>query len=149
MEYKKKIIIGLGVFIILGLALSFYTNSIKQNIAVSDKSIPSPTNPVKTDFGNKKPTDFPTNIPIEQNATTTQSYNLDYGTQKQLSIVFSTKKTIKQNYTLYADFLKKDGWNVINKYENANVSSLYATKENNDINITISKGQVSISVLKK
>ena len=62
-----------------------------------------------------------------------------------------------ENYALYTDFLKKENWTVSNKYENSKVSSLYATKESNDINVTISentsaistKSQVSISVLKK
>ena len=64
---------------------------------------------------------------------------------------------MKENYAFYADFLAKQGWNVSNKFESPKLSSLYGTKESNDINVTISekkldasvKSQVSISFLKK
>lgn len=113
--------------------------------------------PQKSDFGTNMPADFPTDIPVEEGVKVEQSYSLNYAGQKQLTIVFPSTKTVKENYALYADFLKKQNWNVSNKYESPSVSSLYAAKENNDINVTISesattpsvKSQVSISVLKK
>ncbi len=153
MEYKKEITIGFAIIVLVFLVGYFYFTSIKS-IPLKQAPVVTPVSPItpeptKTDFGEKLPTDFPTNIPIEQGANVNQSYSLDYIGQKQLSIVFSSTKTIKQNYTLYADFLNKDGWTVSNKYESDTVSSLYGQKENNDINITITKGQVSISVLKK
>ncbi len=156
MKPEKEIIVGLGVLVLVILAVVFYLNPLsKKEItpSVTPVNIPEPK---KTDFGTKAPTDFPTNIPIEQGTKVNQSYTLDYPGQKQLTIVFSSTKTIKQNYDLYSAFLKKDGWTVTNKYESATVSSLYGTKGNNEINITIStstdtqaKSQVSISVLKK
>ncbi len=164
MEYKKEITIGLSVLIAVGFVAYFYFNPVKPPLVeqVPVTSIITPeasTNPepVKTDFENENPTDFPTNIPVEQGVKVNQSYSLDYAGQKQLSIVFPSVKTIKQNYTLYADFLNKDGWVVVNKYESATVSSMYGAKGNNDINITINEGasvtpaksQVSISVLTK
>lgn len=113
--------------------------------------------PVKTDFGTSVPTDFPTNIPIEEGVKAEQSYSLNYAGQKQLTIVFASAKTVKENYALYTDFLAKEGWTVSNKYESPKLSSLYGIKGSDDINVTISekstdasaKSQVSISVLKK
>ncbi len=156
MENKKEIVVGVIVLVAIILSVYFYSTTKKQASAPVVVAPVSSPEPKKTDFGNKAPDDFPSNIPVEQGAKITQGYSLEYPGQKQLTIVFSSTKTIKQNYDLYAAFLKKDGWTISNKYESANVSSLYGVKGNNDINVTISigagasvKSQVSISVLKK
>jgi len=108
-------------------------------------------------FGTSTPPDFPINIPIEKGSKFEQSYATYYPEQKQLTIVFRSTKTVKENYTLYADFLKKENWVISNKNESDGVSFLYGTKGSNDINVTISsdististKSQVSISILEK
>ncbi|MHB1621390.1 MAG: PKD domain-containing protein [Sulfuricella sp.] len=113
--------------------------------------------PITTNYTNQVPPNFPTNIPIEQGATLTQSYIIDYFSQKQLTIVFQSAQTVQQNYALYANFLANDGWTVTNNYVTAPLSALYGIKANNEINITIGSGyavspmnsQVSISVLEK
>ncbi len=152
----------MSVVILSWLVVYFYFNPVEsghvEQVPVSSIITPeASTNPepVKTDFESEKPTDFPTNIPVEQGVKVNQSYSLDYAGQKQLTIVFPSVKTVKQNYDLYAEFLKKDSWVISNKHESVSVSSLYGIKVNNQINITIGTGtststtQVSISVLKK
>jgi len=128
---------------------------VKENIVTESQ----PQEPQKTEFGTEMPTDFPSNIPVEKGAEVQQSYGLNYDSQKQLSIVFLSTKTVEENFALYKDFLEKQNWNIYNKYESPEISSLYGygTKESNEINVTISentsnasaKSQVSISVLKK
>ena len=116
----------------------------------------TPTSPCKTEYGNDLPTDFPTNIPIE-GATLSQSFLVDNGTTKQLTIVFQSMQTVQQNYGSYVNFLTSDGWSVINNYNSDSLSSLYGIKPTQEINITISSSnavlpalsQVSISVLLK
>ena len=164
MDYRK-IIIVVGSIVIFGLLVVF---TLKQKsvtpiisekspqIATSTKSLVS-AQPTKTDYGTATPADFPIDIPLEKGAKVEQSYSLNYTGQKQLTIVFSSTKAVKENYFFYTDFLEKQDWNISNKYESTKLSSLYATKESNDINVTISanasatstKSQVSISVLKK
>ncbi len=126
----------------------------QQGIALD----PSPTNtPEKTEFGSVVAPDFPTDIPLEAGAQISQSYSVNYAEQKQLTLVFLSTKTIQENYTLYAEFLKQQNWNVSNQYESETLSSLYGTKDQYSINITMSadtsasstQSQVSISVLKK
>lgn len=144
----EGLLVILFVIIVAFVVVYFYPNlpqTPNTPIAITATS----TEPTRTDFGTASAPDFPSNIPVEQGVKVNQSYSLDYSGQKQLTIVFSTTKTVKQNYNLYADFLKKDGWAIANKYESVNVSSLYGTKQSNDINVTITKEQVSISVLKK
>lgn len=93
--------------------------------------------PTKTEFAERFPTDFPADIPVEKDVKFTQSYTLDYPGQKQLTVVFDSAKTIKENYTFYQDFLEKNDWNVINSSEDGEISFLYATKESMDMNVTI------------
>ena len=153
MNPTKNIIIGLSFIVVAGLATYSYVTLIKTPPEIKKipavVNVPSVPEPEKTEFTAKLPTDFPANIPVEQGVYIKQSYSLTYANQKQLTIVFRTAKTMKENYALYADFLKKDGWVIANMSEGDNVSSFYGAKQKNDINITITKSQVSISVLKK
>ncbi len=156
MENKKEIVVGVIILGAIILAVYFYSTTKKQAqapVVVVPVSTPEPK---RTDFGTKAPADFPTNIPVEQGAKITSGYSLEYPNQKQLTIVFSSTKTIKQNYDLYTEFLKRDSWTVSNVLESATISALFGKKWDNDINITISAGanatkgsQISISVLKK
>jgi len=168
MENKTKIEAFVLIAIILiataGFGIYFFQKNKKvtsapptQNIEQPAVKESQPPAPQKTDFGTSVPTGFPTDIPIEKGAKFQQSYSLNYDSQKQLSIFFLSAKTVKENYALYTNFLKKQNWNILNTYDNPAVSSLYGTKENNDINVTISqsasntsaKSQVSLSVLQK
>lgn len=156
MNNKKIILTGASILIIAALAVFFaYIQKNKQQPVVTEQTATTPEQQ-KTDFGANMPTDFPADIPVEKGIKFEQSYSLNYVGQKQLTIVFLSTKTVKENYSLYADFLKKQNWLILNKYESAKLSSLYGTKASNDINVTISedtttsaKSQVSISVLKK
>jgi len=152
----KDILIGVMTIAMIVVGVTFY---VYKNLRTTSQTASSTVaqEPQKTDFGTSVSSDFPTDIPIEEGVQVDQSYGLNYVEQKQLTIVFLSTKTVEDNYALYADFLEKQNWNVVNKYESTKLSSFYATKESNDINVTISgnslatstKSQVSISVLKK
>lgn len=108
----------------------------------------------KTTFNNAISPSFLNSIPLEKDLNITQSYDLDYDSEKQTTLVFLSTKTSKDNYDFYHAFLKKQGWNIVTTYNGRNIVSMYATKENNDINVTINKNTpnkswVSISILKK
>ena len=149
---------GFGIYLFQKNRLVIPTPS-SQNIEQSAVEESQQPEPEKTDFGTEMPTDFPSNIPVEKGAEVQQSYGLNYDGQKQLSIVFLSAKTVEENFALYKDFLEKENWNIYNKYESPEISSLYGygAKESNEINIAISentsvastKSQVSISVLIK
>lgn len=160
MDYRKLAIIGISIAVVIGVVgFAVYKQGGKQDVMPVDEKITTTTaqEPKRTDFGTSKPDDFPTDIPVEKGVKVEQSYSLNYVGQKQLTIVFQSTKTVKENYSLYTDFLNKQNWSISNKYESAKISSLYGTKDSSDINITISenasgtsiKSQVSISVLKK
>jgi hypothetical protein len=159
LERKKIVDILIGAMtvamVVTGLLYYAYKNA--PRVFPKEQTVIIPQEPQKIDFGTNVPTDFPTDIPLEKGVTVAQSYSLNYVGQKQLTIVFLSSKTVKENYSLYSDFLKKQNWNIVNNYESTTLSSLYETKASNDINVTISKNistastnsLVSISVLKK
>lgn len=101
--------------------------------------------PKKIEFGTSTPDGFPTNIPIEKGATFSQSYSLDYQVQKQLTIAFPSTKTIKENISLYSDYLTKQNWNISNIYASTTLASLYATKEGGNLNVTLSNITIGTS----
>jgi hypothetical protein len=152
---KKLAIVVLIILVILGIALFLFVNKgnflnkknevIKAVTATSSAAranlqVPGPA---KKSFGQKLPDDFPASIPVPQGIDLSQSYSLDYSnassSKSQLTVVFGSKKTVKENYNSYSTFLKKDGWNIISLNASTTISSLYANKTNQDINITISQ----------
>lgn len=154
----KNIILMVSIVIVLGLGIfAIKQKGTQVQPSTAGQTTTTTPEPKKEDYGTNMPTDFPTDIPVEKGAKVEQSYSLNYTGQKQLTIVFQSTKTVKENYVFYTDFLKKQNWNVINKYESPKLSSLYGAKESNDINVAISENasdtsvesQVSISVLKK
>ncbi len=167
MENKKTIAVGLALFVVVsfaGILYLFKTTVLNpretpaSNIATVP---PQVTNDVaelpKVALGETLKTDLPTDLPLIQEATLDQSYRLDYPDQKQSTGVFLSEKTVKENYALYEAFLNKEGWTIINNYESDTLSALYALKENDALNITISRtegdapkqSEVSVSILKK
>ena len=164
---REKLLISIFIVATVFIVLYFYFQSQKSvqtiesssptaNI-INTKTASASAEPKKIEFGAKPAPDFPTNIPLEQGVNVKQSYGLDYIGQKQLTFVFVSMKTLKENYALYSDFLKKDTWTISNKYESEKLASLYGIKGNNEINVTVdansssdvAKSMISISVLKK
>lgn len=162
MDYKKIALVVISIIIVVGLGVLTFLQkkgSATQTPLANDTQTIKliDTEPKRIDFGTNIPTDFLNNIPLVQGVKIEQSYSLNYVGQKQLTIVFTSMKSVKENYILYTDFLKVKGWNISNKYESPKLYSFYATKESDDINVTISedtsseitKSRVSISILKK
>lgn len=107
-------------------------------------------NPLRVDFSDKLPDDFPSDIPVEQEADFDQSYRLDYPEQKQLTVVFRSVKTLEENQFLYADFFRRNGWIISNRYDIENISAIYAAKGRVELNVSIislaeGKSQISLS----
>ncbi len=141
--------VAVAMVVVSGIFLVRTSPEPVPRVTLTEQSATPPQEPQKTDFGSSLPVDFPTDIPTESGVKVEQSYGLNYAGQKQLTIVFASAKTVEENYALYDDFLTKQGWLISNKHEGQELASLYGTKENNEINVTISETRVSISVLKK
>ena len=162
--HKKELTLVVVLIAIAFIYIYIYFNlsSLDQSPVINPPqevttSVETTTEPKKTEFGTTVPEDFPTNIPLPEGVAMTQSYSLEYPDQKQLTAVFVSQATVKQNYDLYKNFLEKENWILTNTHESESISSLYGTKDNSDMNITITASEtepttssnVSISVLKK
>lgn len=170
------LMVGVILFVTVKFGREYLSNSMETMTGVPSKDADTPKSfpePAKIEFVDRFPTDFPADIPVEKEFKLTQSYTLDYPDQKQLSIVFPSMKTVKENFAFYSDYVKKEGWTIVNQEEGDSLSFLYATKEGMEMNITITEtdpnasnsillptdtkekslppatSQVSVSVLKK
>lgn len=164
MEFRK---LKLVVFLVALFVASVYayfalyrlnkTSTVRTGQTEETISTLPSDEPKKTEFGDKLPTGFPVSIPLEQDIHWDQNYSLDYSGWKQFTTIFSSRETVKKNYDLYTEFLKKDEWTISDTHESDEVSSLHALKERNELNATFLrnqsngdvKSQVSISILEK
>lgn len=154
---------GIGVAIFLLLAVIYIAYKKNQTTAEIHQTPPVYT---KKDFKNVIPNDFLQNIPLPKDVTLEQSYGLQYASKTQSTIVFKSPKTVKENYTLYENFLleKQEWWfSDKMKVQTQKLSSIYSHGVTHDINITITEitdqatttsnkpllSQVSISLLKR
>jgi hypothetical protein len=155
---RKELLVGVAVLALVVFGMILFTRQhVTPETSQPDDGAIKTDVPTRTDFGTSIPPDFPTDIPVEKGTSIEQSYLLEYAEQEQLTTVFLSTKSVKENYTLYAGLLEKQKWSIVNKYESPTLSSLYGTKEGSDINITVSDhsvgpttgSEVSISVVKK
>jgi hypothetical protein len=147
------------IFCVVAFFLYFFISRyFQQNKGtVVEKSVTATStlsiSPSKKEHLPSLPPSFPSTIPVEKNLTLSQSYELNYEKQKQSTVVFISSKTVAQNYTLYLSTLKQQGWVIAKEYSKPNVSFIYARKDGDEINVTVSEGvssgsEVSISILK-
>lgn len=108
-------------------------------VSVNVDAFRNDAEPKKTEFGGVAPTGFPSDIPIEKEARITQSYSLEYPGQHQMTMAFNSTQTMKENYDLYADYLKNAGWNisVAKEDEVARVDSLFAMKDTRELRVIV------------
>jgi pimeloyl-ACP methyl ester carboxylesterase len=76
---------------------------------------------------NRFPADFPRELPGD---TVTQNYNaFTNGDQYQATRVFTTAKSIDENFAFYRDYLIGHGWSIGTTSEEPNFKALFATKD--------------------
>ena len=136
---NKRVLSTLAAFLLIlvagVLALAWYKGTAFQNAGAFI--------PEKTEFNGVTPPGLLAEIPIEKGAILSQSYIKEYQNQTQMSVVFPSQKTLSENYALYETFLRSEGWEVVRNLQGEKRSSLYGTKENYRIDITIINGRVS------
>jgi hypothetical protein len=98
---------------------------------------------------------FPAGFPVEAAAQNTASYKYvpAASSQQQSTLEYISQKTVAQNQKTFLDYLNANGFKIGNKVEKSDMVFYYATKDNNDLSITITKSgsdvKVSASYLKK
>ncbi len=100
------------LMVVVILCLLFVAYKLMNTKKVAE--VPQLVNVEKTDVEiSKLPEKFPSNIPLEEGAEVIQNYNSETPEgQFQATRQFETKKSLAENYALYTDFMKKNGWEI-------------------------------------
>jgi hypothetical protein len=86
------------------------------------------------------PENFPTDIPVERGAQTTQNYISKTNDGRfQSTRTFVSVRTLEQNLKIYQDYAQKNGWQIGSGVEQENLKVLTATKGNLTMTVTISQ----------
>lgn len=150
--FSKKafyfVLAGLIVAVLCILGAYLLPSSSKNSISVE---------PVRTEYSETLPPNIPEIVSPKTSTGITQSYLLDYVDQgiKQSTVVTSLEKTPLDAFKEYEPVLRSAGWVIVNTFESPELTSIYAIKSSQELNITISKADkgkgsiLSISALNK
>lgn len=164
-KVDPKVLIGVVVLVFLAIyvVITFssrltQTNSVPEvAVTISAPAEPDPLKPERVESVGVVPEGFSEEFILEENVKLSDSYTLNYNAadNRQLTITIVSKRSMAENYAAYNKYLTEKFWILLNKVESASVSSIYAMKKNEDINVTIEPGsteqesKVTISLLKK
>lgn len=88
---------------------------------------------------NQLPDRFPANFPLEKNVPINANYTAQAEGAFQSTRQFISNKSLAENYKLYSDYLKKDGWKIEATLDEATVKSIFATKGRASVTVTMSQ----------
>lgn len=76
---------------------------------------------------------WPAEIPMEKDAPILRNYqSAPPGAEgRQITRMFRSAKTAKENYKIYDDFFKANGWTEVSQNQSGDAASLAAEKDNN------------------
>lgn len=139
---NKQVVTSLIIIVIAilcGFSLISYKNS--KFFSRQEKKAPSVVDfvPKRIEYKDVPPQGFLASIPVEKGTVMSQSYIKEYKDQKQMSVVFSSKKTVTENLSLYQKFLKTGGWKIASNRTDSKGSYLYGKKETYSLDIMILK----------
>ena len=108
---------------------------------------PANTPTIKQAEAGQLPEGFPADLPLNGKTAISQSSSVAYPNSKakQSTVVFTSAKTMKENYGYYTQWASDNGYTIINKADESNFKFVYLRKGNEDINVTITKDAVNIS----
>lgn len=81
---------------------------------------------------------FPTDLILNKDAQTNQSYAVSYQLQNQYSAEVKTNDTVASTYQAYLDYFSKNGYQVVNKSSQASLANIYAQKSGDTVNVVAS-----------
>ncbi len=88
----------------------------------------------------KLPDRFPSSLPLEPGAMIIQNYNATAANgMYQATRAFVTSKTLAENFRVYGDYLKKDGWTMVNTVNQENFKVLSAAKGKESLQVTMNE----------
>lgn len=112
----------------------------RQQVEAPQLAAPEKTN---VDFS-ELPTKFPSNVPIESGAKTTQNFEVKSPDGNfQATRGFETKLSLADNLKLYTDFLKKDGWEIKATVDNKDLKMVIGQKAEKSLQITMNENTIT------
>ncbi len=158
MHTKKLLITLIGIIavlvVVVGLSRNKAPNLSEQE---SDTTLNTPTaepRVVKTE-STVIAKEFPEGFPVEVTAQGSEGYTYipANSVEQQSTLEFTSQKSVEENGKIYFDFINISGFKIVNSVEKKDLVFFYATKDENDLSITIKQGIggtiVSVSYLKR
>ena len=144
----KKLFLALVVVIVVILALYFigkkYTPPISEVVDLgeteSDKLMVVVENTQLVNGVLPPPLGFPTDIPVEEPGIL-ESATTDYPEQgaKQLSLSFTSAKTVAEKYAEYKSYLQRSGYKITETPVSSPVRALFGVKDVANLSVALSR----------
>ena len=94
--------------------------------------------------------DFPEGFPVEEGAQNTNSFKFipANSLEEQSTMSYTSQRTLDENAIIFKSFMDENGFEIINEETDEDFRFFYATKDGNDLSVTIEElvGQVQVSV---
>ncbi len=144
MNNNKKWL-AIAILVVVAAAAWFLLVKIdKKNSSKNVKTAPIvKTTKTDVDFS-RAPEKFPAEIPIEKDANITQNYNATTTNGIfQATRVFESSKASADNFSIYKDFMTKNGWQITSTIDKPNLKSLVGTKGAETLLVNITENTVN------
>jgi hypothetical protein len=142
----KLLVIVAALFALLYVALLLSKESKERtSIEETNQEQSQSTKVVTTEIAPEiLPTGFPANFPTEANAEITENGIVNVDNQGDQSVrSFKSGQSMTANYTLYLNFLKNNGWDIISQTNASTHKMLLGKKGYQLLQITINPGETS------
>lgn len=144
MEYKdslKKILLVLLGIVVLAFVASWVISKRSAQNKNDKKTVDTAIYKTNVD-PSQAPAKFPSNVPIEAGAKIVQNYNANTADGRfQATRVFETSKSLAENFKIYGDFAKADGWETRSQIDQPTYKMLLFHKGNADLQVSIDENQ--------
>lgn len=140
-ETKKPLIILIIAVILIGAVYYFSikfkkeeTKTFSDELSSSGKNVEIPEN-------------FPKDLPIVE-SNLIEAYTRDQDT-KDITTVFESRKSAKENYDYYLNYAKTNGWQIDDAIElnNGSIFGISARKDNFFLNMSFEPKENNISII--
>ncbi|OGE78953.1 MAG: hypothetical protein A2751_00215 [Candidatus Doudnabacteria bacterium RIFCSPHIGHO2_01_FULL_46_14] len=154
MKRNTLIILALAVAVLIILLFIAANKSDKGSQPVSVSKKDNLDQPYETERVVKQNTEaslsaFPQGFPVEAGAQAGDSYKYvpANSVEQQSTVQYTSNKSLEENGKIFRDYLAAAGFTIVNKLERADKLFYYASKDNNDLSVTISSidGAVTVS----
>jgi hypothetical protein len=145
-ENLKKMLVGLIMILALAVGITLIAGLFIGKKDSTKNEADSTQSKIKTVQVEKSqlPTKFPTDMPLENDTEVTQNYNATSENGGfQANRTFVTKKSLKDNYNIYTQYLKTHGWNITASVDQDSYKMVTGSKGNQQLQISISENSIS------